>query len=124
MEKSTIQKIAIVLFFIMFVYSGLMKITNFSKKTSVLSKKTNLPFPINELGMVGVILLEVIGSLFIVYYFLYGGLDKEMIQRICQAFIIFLIVVTYLYHPPWDKMIPFLSNVTTTGGLMLIYNLI
>ena len=86
MEKSTIQKIAIVLFFIMFVYSGLMKITNFSKKTSVLSTKTNLPFPINELGMIGVILLEVIGSLFIVYYFLYGGLDKEMVQKICQVF--------------------------------------
>ena len=74
--------------------------------------------------MIGVIILEVIGSLYIVYYFLYGGLDKEIIQKICQAFIVFLIVVTYLYHPPWDKMIPFLSNVTTTGGLLLIYNLI
>ena len=124
MKKELIQKIAIVLFFIMFIYSGLMKITNFSKKTAVLSTKTNLPFPINELGMIGVILLEVIGSLYIVYYFLYGGLDKEIIQKICQAFIVFLIVVTYLYHPPWDKMIPFLSNVTTTGGLLLIYNLI
>ncbi|MBD23945.1 MAG: hypothetical protein CMG46_02925 [Candidatus Marinimicrobia bacterium] len=124
MKKELIQKIAIVLFFIMFIYSGLMKITNFSKKTAVLSTKTNLPFPINELGMIGVIILEVIGSLYIVYYFLYGGLDKEIIQKICQAFIVFLIVVTYLYHPPWDKMIPFLSNVTTTGGLLLIYNLI
>ena len=124
MKKELIKKIAIVLFFIMFIYSGLMKITNFSKKTAVLSTKTNLPFPINELGMIGVILLEVIGSLYIVYYFLYGGLDKEIIQKICQAFIVFLIVVTYLYHPPWDKMIPFLSNVTTTGGLLLIYNLI
>ena len=124
MEKSTIQKIAIILFFIMFVYSGFMKIMNFSKKTSLLSTKTNLPFPINELGMIGVILLEIVGSLFIVYYFLYGGLDKEMVQKICQSFIVFLIVVTYMYHPPWDKMIPFLSNVTTTGGLLLIYNLI
>tara|TARA_B100000575_G_C23071564_1_gene617233 strand:- start:943 stop:1317 length:375 start_codon:yes stop_codon:yes gene_type:complete len=124
MEKSTIQKIAIILFFIMFVYSGFMKIVNFSKKTSVLSTKTNLPFPINELGMIGVILLEIVGSLLIVYYLFYGGLDKKMIQRICQAYIIFLIVVTYMYHPPWDKAIPFLSNVTTTGGLLLIYNLI
>ena len=23
-----------------------------------------------------------------------------------------------LYHPPWDKMIPFLSNVTTFAGMM------
>ena len=77
MKKELIQKIAIVLFFIMFIYSGLMKITNFSKKTAVLSTKTNLPFPINELGMIGVIILEVIGSLYIVYYFLYFGNVKK-----------------------------------------------
>ena len=124
MEKSTIQKIAIILFFIMFVYSGIRKIPNFVKNTKGLSKKTGLPFPMNEMGMIGVILLEIIGSLIIVYYFLGGNVSKEIVKKICEIYLLFLIVVTFLYHPPTDKMIPFLSNVTTFGGLLLIYNLI
>ena len=108
----------------MFVYSGIRKIPNFVKNTKGLSKKTGLPFPMNELGMIGVILLEIIGSLIIVYYFLGGNISKEIVKRICEIYLLFLIVVTFLYHPPTDKMIPFLSNVTTFGGLLLIYNLI
>ena len=124
LNQLTIKRVAVVLFFIMFVYSGFMKILGFSKKTKGLSKKTGLPFPMNEMGMIGVILLEIIGSLIIVYYFLGGNVSKEIVKRICEIYLLFLIVVTFLYHPPTDKMIPFLSNVTTFGGLLLIYNLI
>ena len=124
MNKTTIQNIAILLFFIMFIYSGFMKILNFKTKTEVLVSKTNLPFPLNDLGMIGVILLEIIGSLLIIYYFWFGGINKELIRNICMVFIVFLVVVTYLYHPPWDKLIPFLSNITTIGGMLLIYNLL
>ena len=97
---------------------------NFKTKTEVLVSKTNLPFPLNDLGMIGVILLEIIGSLLIIYYFWFGGINKELIRNICMVFIVFLVVVTYLYHPPWDKLIPFLSNITTIGGMLLIYNLL
>tara|TARA_B100000683_G_C11977165_1_gene344046 strand:+ start:41 stop:421 length:381 start_codon:yes stop_codon:yes gene_type:complete len=124
LDQLTIKQVAVVLFFIMFVYSGIRKIPNFVKNTKGLSKKTGLPFPINEMGMIGVILLEIIGSLIIVYYFLGGNVSKEIVKRICEIYLLFLIVVTFLYHPPTDKMIPFLSNVTTFGGLLLIYNLI
>ena len=41
---------------------------NFNKLVSGLAKKTHLPSPINELGMVGVIILEIIGALIIVGY--------------------------------------------------------
>jgi uncharacterized membrane protein YphA (DoxX/SURF4 family) len=124
-----IIKIAVLLFFIMFIYSGFGKITSFQKKTKGLSKKTGFPYPINELGMIGVILLEIIGSIIIVSYFL----DKEKTQKyitkqylryICLLFIAFMIVVTPLYHPPHKQIIAFLSNVTTTSGLLLIYNMI
>ena len=124
LDQLTIKQVAVVLFFLMFVYSGFMKILGFSKKTKGLSKKTGLPFPMNEMGMIGVILLEIIGSLIIVYYFLGGNVSKEIVKKICEIYLLFLIVVTFLYHPPTDKMIPFLSNVTTFGGLLLIYNLI
>ena len=124
MNNLTIRKIAIICFFIMFIYSGINKIPNFVKNTNGLSKKTGFPYPINELGIIGVILLEIIGSLLIIYYFLYGGIDRDIIRNICLLFLLFLIVVTPLYHPPTKNIIPFLSNVTTFGGLLLIFDLI
>lgn len=125
----TIPKIGVLLFFIMFIFSGVGKIMNFQKKCKGLAKKTNLPYPINELGMIGVILLEIIGALIIVSYFWFPQITqkyikKEYIKYICLSFIAFMIVVTPLYHPPHKQIIPFLSNLTTTGGFLLIYNMI
>tara|TARA_B100000963_G_scaffold360311_1_gene390707 strand:+ start:1318 stop:1698 length:381 start_codon:yes stop_codon:yes gene_type:complete len=121
----TIPKVAVLLFFIMFFYSGIRKIPNFIKNTKGLAKKTGLPSPINEMGMIGVIILEILGSLILVYYF-WGGkmIPKEVAKYVCLTFLAFLIVVTPLYHPPTKNIIPFLSNITTFGGLLLIYNLI
>ena len=125
----TIPKVAVLLFFVMFVYSGIMKVMGFAKKTKGLSKKTGFPYPINELGMLGVILLEVVGSLIIVFYFwgqdIFGiRLEKKYMQYLLQIYLLFLIVVTFLYHPPTEQLTHFLSNVTTFGGLLLIYNLL
>ncbi len=125
----TIAKVGILFFFIMFIYSGFGKIMNFQKKCKGLAKKTNLPYPMNELGMIGVILLEIVGSLIMVSYFWFPQktlkyIKKEYIKYICQLFILFMIVVTPLYHPPHKQIIAFLSNVTTTGGFLLIYNMI
>lgn len=125
----TIPKVGILLFFIMFIYSGFGKILDFQNKTKGLAKKTNLPYPINELGMIGVIILEIIGSLIIMGYFWFPEMThkyikKEYIKYICLSFIAFMIVVTPLYHPPHKQFIAFLSNLTTTGGFLLIYNMI
>ena len=125
----TTPKIGILFFFIMFIYSGFGKILDFQKKTKGLAKKTGLPYPINELGMIGVILLEIIGALIIVSYFWFPQMTqkyikKQTIQYICLSFIAFMCVVTPLYHPPHKQIIAFLSNVTTTGGFLLIYNMI
>jgi len=128
----TIQKVAILLFFIMFVFSGIRKIPNFNKLVSGLSKKTRLPSPINELGMIGVIILELIGALVVLYYFWFGEfkiegikvISKEIVKYIILTFIAFMVVVTPLYHPPNKAITPFLANITTTGGFLLIYNLL
>lgn len=122
MNKSTIHKLAILLFFIMFIYSGFNKIVRFNKKVNNLSKKTGLPYLVNQFGVIGVILLELIGSFIILYYFFGGNINKKLVKKVCELYLLFLIVVTLLYHPPTDKMIPFLSNVTTFGGMLLIYN--
>lgn len=122
--KDNLKKLAIVLFFIMFLYSGVMKIFRFDKKVKVLKTKTGLPLIINQLGMIGVILLEIIGSIIIILNYLKPNLIKsKMIVNFTKIlFLLFLIVVTALYHPPSRKMmIPFLSNLTTFGGLLYIY---
>ena len=90
MNKDLIQKVAITCFFAMFIYSGVLIITGFTKKTKGLQKKTGLPFLINQLGMVSVILLEIVGSLLIAAYFLgnpFGSIiNRDMIKLICQLY--------------------------------------
>ena len=115
----------IVLFFIMFIYSGFSKIKNFQKKVSILQSKTHLPHIINVLGMFGVMTLEVFGSLIMIAHFFNPRLLPFNLTKLVNVlFILFLIVVTMLYHPPWDKKIPFLSNLTTLAGLLIIYELL
>ena len=122
--KISIPKIAVILYFIMFIYSGIMKIVKYNKKVETLTKKTGLPYPINDLGMIGVILLEIFGSLIVVYHFWGGKINKKILKYVLYTFMLFLIVVTPLYHPPTKNIIPFLANITTFGGLLFIYNLI
>ena len=50
----TIAKIGILFFLLCLFIQGFGKIIDFQKKTKGLSKKTGLPYPINELGMIGV----------------------------------------------------------------------
>ena len=115
------QQISVILFFVMFIYSGLNKILNFSKKVSILSIKTRLPLIINQMGMICVILLEIIGSAIIVlYFFNCKYVDYNMVTQVNNLFLLFLIVVTFIYHPPWQTPIPFLSNLTTFAGLLLL----
>lgn len=117
-----LKTLSIFLFFTMFLYSGTHKILKFNKKVNVLEKKTRLPHIINVLGMISVIILEIIGSLLMIIYFINNKIiNKHIIRLVNLLFLIFLIVVTFLYHPPTDKMIPFLSNLTTFSGLLYIY---
>ena len=105
----------------MFIYSGFNKIFNFSKKVSVLSAKTGLPLLFNQLGMLGVILLELIGSVIIIlYFFNCKYVDYNLVMYANNLFLLFLIAVTFMYHPPWRTPIPFLSNLTTFAGLLLL----
>ena len=116
------KQLSVCLFFIMFFYSGFLKILNFNKKVDVLGKKTNLPKNINIIGMIGVILLEIVGSIIIVVDVLYENLVPNLLTNIVYwLYFVFLVVVTLLYHPPSSHMIPFLSNVTTFGGLLYIF---
>lgn len=127
------KKYAILIASVMFLWSGINKVLNFDKKVSTLMKKTNLGHLICSAGMIGVILLETIGFLVLIEYFFGMSIissifakrnkQKNLVKIILLALLIFLIVVTAIYHPPsFAHPIPFLSNLTTFGLFLYVYN--
>ncbi len=129
MSKDASSKIflsvAIVLFFVMFIYSGVNKILNFDKKSQTLAKKINVSELLAKIGMVCVIILEIFASLYLIFYTIFRkpgskGFFHTLAILAIIAFLVFMIVVTAIYHPPGKRMIPFLSNLTTFAGLLLI----
>jgi len=127
MVKS-IVKLSIILFFIMFIYSGIDKIISFDKQVDKLEKKTKLPRLINQFGIICVIILEIIGSIIIIEYFISNNTPKYIVKYLLYIYLLFMVVVTIMYHPPTSfkmrKITPFLSNITTFAGFLLIYNTI
>ena len=133
-----LKKYGILLASIMFIWSGTNKIFNFDKKVLTLIKKTNLNKHLCEFGMILVILLEIIGFLFLIEYFFKKNIlynlftkinifielsQKQLIQIILLLILLFLIVVTLIYHPfDMNHPIPFLSNLTTFGLFLYVYN--
>lgn len=121
--------IASILFFIMFIYSGYDKIIHFNDKIksldSKISKYIKLPEILLKFGMILVIILEIIGPIIILSRMILGKNSPNILKILSNitfvCYILFLIVVTLIYHPPNDKIIPFLSNCTTLGGIILMF---
>ena len=88
--------------------------------------------------MILVILLEIVGFLFLIEYvfgkaYLYNIFNKlnifvklsqkQLVQIILLALLLFLVVVTLIYHPlNIQHHIPFLSNLTTFGLISYVYS--
>ena len=127
---------AITMFQAMFLYSGSMKILNFDKKIQTLIKKLQEQFSLNlhqylaTAGMIGVVALEIIGSLCLIAYSIYrmkhepSDKLKSFVTGLIVMFVLFVAVVTVIYHPLSDKKIPFLSNLTTLSGFILMHSVI
>lgn len=131
------KKYSILLASIMFIWSGIDKVLNFDKKIITLSEKINFNTNICTIAMVLVILLEIIGFLLLVEYFFNNNLfynllnkinifiklnQEQAIQIILLLVLLFIFVVTIIYHPPWGKPIPFLSNLTIFSFFLYIYS--
>ena len=132
------KKYGILLASVMFIWSGTNKILHFDKKVLTLMDKIDLNKNICILGMILVILLEIIGFMFLVEYFFNSNVlfnifnkfniflklsQKQLIQIILLSLLLFLIVVTVIYHPfSLKHPIPFLSNLTTFGLFMYVYS--
>jgi uncharacterized membrane protein YphA (DoxX/SURF4 family) len=111
------KKVPIFLFYVMFFYSGIVKLRNFKKKVKNLTSNsfiTNEFFAKIVMGFV--IVLEIIGPILI--------LSDKFAKKIQIMFMIFIVAISLLYetHTPWAKYkIPFLSNLTTFSGLLYMY---
>lgn len=114
-----------VLITLMFFLSGFEKIFMFSKSTSKFSKKMGLPIFMAQLIITAVIILEIAAPTAIVAY-LFTGLASLLpfYKPAVLGLIGFTILATLLYHNPFkskDKYYAFMSNVSTTGGLLALY---
>lgn len=124
-NSNVILIIALVFIIPMFIWSGINKIFNFDKKVKTLNKKLSfLPKFCCDFGMVMVIILEIVGALILLYSAIFYKNRSLMLQTITNItlilFILFLIVVTFIYHPPGKKMIPFMSNLCDVGAFILL----
>jgi len=121
--------ISSILFFVMFVFSGYDKIIHFNDKIKSLNNKLlkyiKLPDSLLKFGMILVILLEIIGPIIILTRMILGKNSPNILKIFSNitfiCYILFLIFVTLIYHPPNDKIIPFLSNCTTLGGIIIMF---
>ena len=123
---------AIIITSIMFIWSGIDKITNFNKKVETLVKKTGWPSVLCIVGMILVIILETFGFIILIDYFTKSDIilsklnsiiqKKKLIRLILLAVIAFIALVTVIYHPPIEgKMIPFLNNLSLFGLFLYLY---
>lgn len=117
---------------VMFLWSGVNKILSFDKKVETLVKKTGWPVMLCIVGMIGVIILESIGFILLLEYYLNMPIltkllspligQRELIQLILITIILFIIVVTLIYHPlDVSRPIPFLTNLTILGAFIYVY---
>lgn len=115
----------------MFFLSGINKILTFDATVASLQKKLNLDINNNiySLAIIAVIILEILAPIIIVYY---TNNKNEKYKKYAYYSVLsligFTILATAIYHPPnfssYMKSIPFLSNVSLIGGLLLLGKII
>ena len=82
--------------------------------------------------MILVILLEIIGFIILIDYFVESNVltpilsniidKKKLTNIILLSVILFIALVTVIYHPPEaGKMIPFLNNLSLFGLFLYLY---
>jgi uncharacterized membrane protein YphA (DoxX/SURF4 family) len=114
---------------LLFLLSGFNKIQNFSSVCKGFISKTNASLFFAQIIIALVIILEIIAPLIISFYFCNfkahskNNFLKTTTKISIVALILFTILATYLYHfPPTGKSYySFMSNLSTIGGLLLLF---
>ena len=109
---------------LLFFLSGFNKIKDFNQVTKGFVNKTKIPLFLSKIVISGVILLEIIAPLIITLYSY--NLNKSLYpytKLSLIGLIIFTILATLIYHfpPIGSNYYSFTSNLSTIGGLILLY---
>ena len=109
---------------LLFFISGFHKIKDFIDVVKGFMNKTSIPLSLAKIIISGVILLEIVAPLIISLYS-YNANPKLYIYTKLSllGLIVFTILATLLYHfPPFgSNYYSFMSNLSTLGGLLLLY---
>ncbi len=107
---------------IMFFLSGIDKMINFYKISNEFATKTpvKIPIQIAYLAIIVAIIIELAAPILINVGLIKK--NKKLVLYSTLFLIVFTVLATLLYHfPPIGyQYYPFMSNLTTIGGLMLI----
>ena len=109
---------------LLFFLSGFDKITNFIQVVKGFVNKTKLPFALSKIIIVCVILLEIIAPLILsIYSYNHNPLLHTYAKLSILGLIVFTILATFIYHfpPVGQNYYSFMSNLSTLGGLLLLY---
>ena len=107
---------------IMFFLSGIDKVINFYKVSNEFTAKTPVKIPIQlaYIAIIVAIIIELVAPILINLGLIKK--NKRLVFYSTLSLIVFTVLATLLYHfpPTGYQYYPFMSNLTTIGGLMLI----
>ena len=109
---------------LLFFLSGFHKITDFIQVVKEFTNRTKLPFTLSKIIIIGVILLEIIAPLIIsLYSYNANPLLYTYTKLSLLGLMSFTVLATFMYHfpPVGSNYYSFMSNVSTLGGLLLLY---
>jgi len=109
---------------LLFFISGFHKIKDFMKVVKGFMNKIKVPLSLAKIIISGVILLEIIAPLIISLYSYNANPNLYTYSKLSLlGLIVFTILATLLYHfPPFGaNYYSFMSNLSTLGGLLLLY---
>lgn len=111
-----------ILITLLFFLSGFHKIKDFVNVAKGFSSKTSIPLTLAKLIIIVVILLEIIAPLIITLQS-YQNNNIIYTKLSIISLIVFTILATLLYHfpPVGSNYYSFMSNLSTIGGLLLLY---
>jgi uncharacterized membrane protein YphA (DoxX/SURF4 family) len=120
----TLVLISTIYITLLFFLSGFDKIKNFTQVAKGFMNKTNMPFMLSKIIIGVVILLEIVAP-FIISLYSYKPNPKlyTYTKMSLLGLIVFTILATLIYHfPPFgSNYYAFMSNLSTLGGLLLLY---
>ena len=122
--KMTLVVISTIYITLLFFLSGFHKIKDFTQVVKGFMNKTSIPLMFSKIIIGGVILLEIVAPFIIsLYSYNHNPMLHAYTKISLLGLIVFIILATFLYHfpPIGSNYYAFMSNLSTLGGLLLLY---